>query len=68
MAGSLDDNRAVEPPELVKLHGHLIAFGWIELNVGQVPTCYRITLAGQRAMRQVQVQEVEDLEVWQEAA
>jgi hypothetical protein len=25
---------AVERPHLVKLHGELLAFGWIEMNVG----------------------------------
>jgi hypothetical protein len=47
----------VEPPELVKLHGELIAFSWVEQNTGQVPICYRITLAGLRAIRQVHGQE-----------
>src|SRR5690242_19694869 len=27
----------VEAPDLVKLHGLLIAFGWLEQNVGHVP-------------------------------
>jgi len=44
----------VAPPELVKLHGELIAFGWVEQNTGEVPICYRITPAGSRAMRQAQ--------------
>jgi hypothetical protein len=50
----------VEPRHLVKLHGELIAFGWVEQNTGQVPTCYRITLAGLRASRKVRVQETEE--------
>src|ERR1700733_547358 len=41
----------VTAAELSKLHGELIAFGWIEQNTGQVstlkpgavPSCYRIT-------------------------
>ena len=41
----------VEPKELVKLHGELIAFNWIEQNTGQVPISYRITQAGQKALR-----------------
>jgi hypothetical protein len=53
----------VERPGLVKLHGELIAFGWVEQNTGQVPTCYRITPAGLRAMRKVHVQENEDDDV-----
>jgi hypothetical protein len=44
---------------LVKLHGALLAFDWLEQNTGvtvvprpaAVPQCYRITLAGQRALR-----------------
>ncbi len=27
----------VEPPEMAKLHGQLIAFGWVEQNTGQLP-------------------------------
>ena len=53
-----------EPSEITKLHGTLIAFGWVEMNVGQVPTCYRITLAGKRAIKQAG----DDSEVLQEAA
>lgn len=52
----------VGPADLAKLHGELIAFGWVEQNSGQVPiiragavpSCYRITLHGQRALQQVQ--------------
>jgi hypothetical protein len=47
----------VEPKELVKLHGDLIAFEWAEQNTGQTPNCYRITRAGQQALEQVQVPE-----------
>jgi hypothetical protein len=43
----------VEPSELVKLHGELIAFSWVDQNTGHVPCCYRITLAGQRAIQQI---------------
>ena len=39
--------------EMSKLHGELIAFDWIETNIGQMPCCYRITYAGLRAYRQV---------------
>ena len=49
------------------LHGELIAFGWVEQNTGQVPSCYRITLAGLRAIRQAKAQENEDDDL-QEAA
>ncbi len=50
----------IEANGLVRLHGDLLAFGWIEQNTGAVPVlqknavprCYRITLAGQRALKQ----------------
>jgi hypothetical protein len=50
----------VGPRELVRLHGELLAFGWIEQNTGvapaarpgSAPACYRITTAGVRALRQ----------------
>jgi hypothetical protein len=46
----------VEPRDLIKLHGLLIAFGWLEQNVGHmpiiragaVPCCYRVTATGVR--------------------
>jgi hypothetical protein len=45
--------------ELVKLHGELLAYSWIEQNTGSTPIlkpgavacCYRITVAGQRALK-----------------
>ncbi len=51
-------NRLMEMAEvglrdIVKLHGELIASGWIEQNTGQIPCCYRITSAGLRALRKV---------------
>ena len=50
----------VEPRELVRLHGQLIACGWLEQNTGATPmlkagvvaACYRVTAAGLRALRQ----------------
>ena len=52
--------KGVEPKELVKLHGELIAYTWVVQNTGVVPVlkpgtvagCYRITAAGMRALRQ----------------
>ena len=46
----------VEAHDLVKLHGLLIAFDWLEQNTGNatavragaVPDCYRVTAAGLR--------------------
>jgi hypothetical protein len=46
--GQLDGVRA---EELVKLHGELIAYDWVEQNTGEVPACYRVTPAGLRAFR-----------------
>lgn len=54
---ALDD---VEARRLSELHGWLIAFGWIEQNVGQAttvqpatcPECYRTTTSGRRALKQ----------------
>ena len=46
--------------DLVRLHGQLIACGWVEQNAGATPVlrpgavaaCYRVTAAGLRALRQ----------------
>jgi hypothetical protein len=51
-----------ERQEMSTLHGELIAFGWIEQNTGNIPVlragavlgCYRVTLAGLRAVKQIQ--------------
>ena len=51
----------VGPRDLVKLHGELLAYGWVEQNTGATPVlqkgvarqCYRITPAGLRALKQV---------------
>jgi hypothetical protein len=52
----------VEAKELVKLHGELIAYGWVEQNLGAtasakpgaVAGCYRVTSAGLRAWQHAQ--------------
>lgn len=57
----------VEPRQLVKLHGELLAYGWLEQNTGATPalragaaaSCYRITTAGIRALKQVRAQEMQ---------
>jgi hypothetical protein len=59
----LKQMEGVEPSELVKLHGELIAFSWVDQNTGHVPCCYRITLAGQRAIQQVNGGEIDGEEV-----
>lgn len=48
----------VPPEDLVKLHGELLAYEWMEPNPagvpaprpGAVPQCYRATAAGRRAL------------------
>ena len=60
----------VEPQDLVKLHGKLIAFSWLEQNSGNtpvlqpgaVPCCYRATSAGRRALQLAQRPPSEDEE------
>jgi hypothetical protein len=49
-----------EPGPMVKLHGELLAFGWIEQNSGYtfnqpgvVAACYRITNAGLKALKKI---------------
>src|SRR5271168_3369281 len=59
----LKQMEGVEPSELVKLHGELIAFSWVDQNTGNVPCCYRITLAGQRAIQQINGSEIDGDEV-----
>jgi hypothetical protein len=57
----------VEPRQLVKLHGELLAYGWLEQNTGLTPVlragaaanCYRITTAGIRALKQARAQELQ---------
>ena len=44
-----------EPRDLSKLHGKLIAFGWVEQNTGVLPSSYRATRAGMRALDEVRV-------------
>jgi hypothetical protein len=59
----------VESRALVKLHGELLAYGWLEQNTGQTSpsklgggaaaNCYRITTTGIRALKQVRSREVQ---------
>lgn len=57
----------VEPRQLVKLHGELLAYGWLEQNTGLTPVlrggvaanCYRITSAGVRALKQARTPEMQ---------
>ncbi len=55
----LADMEGVEPRQLVKLHGELLAYGWLEQNTGAAGSCYRITSAGIRALKQIRTQEMQ---------
>jgi hypothetical protein len=54
LAALLSKMEGVQASEMTKLHEELLAFEWIEPNVGAVPCFYRITQAGMRAPRQLQ--------------
>jgi hypothetical protein len=62
----LIEMEGVEPRQLVKLHGELLAYGWLEQNTGLTPVlragaaanCYRITTAGIRALKQARTQQL----------
>ena len=51
---------ACDAREMTRLHGELIAYGWVEQNTGLTPVlkpgvaaaCYRITSAGLLALKQ----------------
>ena len=53
--------------EMTRLHGELIAHGWVEQNTGltpglrkgEAPACYRVTTAVLRALKQVKAGEVD---------
>jgi hypothetical protein len=61
---------SVQPRELARLHGELIAYGWLEQNTGVTAVlkpgvaaaCYRITSAGLRALKQARRQGREAVE------
>lgn len=52
------------PREMTGLHGELIAYGWLEQNTGETsvlrageaPWCYRVTAAGQRALKHLRAE------------
>ena len=62
----LPEREGVDERQLVKLHGELLAYGWLEQNTGltpvlrrgAAPACYRITSPGLRALKQLQAEEV----------
>ena len=55
----------VEARLLVRLHGELLAYGWLDQNTGltpalrrgEAPACYRITPAGVRALKQLRAEQ-----------
>ena len=55
----------VEARQLIRLHGELLAYGWLEQNTGLTPVlrrgvapaCYRITTAGLRALKQLRAEQ-----------
>lgn len=55
------------PRDLTRLHGELLAYGWLEQNTGltpvlrrdEAPACYRVTTAGLRALKQVKAGEID---------
>lgn len=50
----------VEPRQLVRLHGELLAYGWLEQNTGLTSAgCYRITTLGLRVLKQVRAHQVQ---------
>lgn len=61
----LAEMAGVEPRALSKLHGELLAYGWLEQNTGATPllrpgtaaNCYRITPSGIRALKQARTLE-----------
>src|SRR5262249_24623118 len=42
---------AIDSKSHARLHGELIAYGWLEQNTGTVPDCYRATREGLRAVK-----------------
>ncbi len=60
----LREMEGVEGRQLVRLHGELLAYGWLEQNTGltpvlrrgEAPACYRITPAGLRALKQLRAE------------
>jgi hypothetical protein len=49
--GRVPEVEGLSARELSRLHGELIAQGWVEQNTGVTPACYRVTLQGLRAYR-----------------
>ena len=62
----LPELAGVQGRDLVRLHGELLAYGWIEQNTGltpnarrgAAPACYRVTSPGLRALKQLRSEEL----------
>jgi hypothetical protein len=58
--------QGIQRRQLVRLHGELLAYGWIEQNtgmtpvlkLGEAPLCYRVTPAGLRAVKQARAEKM----------
>ena len=56
----------LEPRQMSKLHGELLAYGWLEQNTGLTPVlkvgvasaCYRITAAGVKVLKQARSEQM----------
>ncbi len=48
-----------ESVDMAKLHGELIAYDFVDQNTGNLPCCYRLTRAGQKALRQIELTQEE---------
>jgi hypothetical protein len=65
------EQEGVPPRELARLHGELIAYGWVEQNTGVTTVlkpgvaaaCYRVTSTGLRALKQARQQAQEEVDV-----
>jgi hypothetical protein len=56
-----DEMPGCEPRKLSRLHGTLLAEGWLEQNTGITqPGSYRLTGAGWRALKRLQNAEAEE--------
>lgn len=56
----------VDDDELVKLHGKLLAFSWINQDTGGLACTYRVTPSGLRAIKRIhnpQEHDIDDIEL-----
>jgi len=54
-------DEGVEPRRQARLHGELIAGGWVEQNTGSLtPGSYRVTRAGLKALESLEAGDVDE--------